>query len=67
MKNSKNMFKKYVKFFIVIICLIISVLFATGISVSAAKVGNYYDDWRFDIYTRRNITIRKQTYNYEFL
>lgn len=67
MKKVKNMFKKYIKFFIAMTCLIISVLVATSISVSAVKVGNYYDDWRFDIHTRRHITIRKQTYNYEFL
>lgn len=68
MKQIKNMYnKKYIKF-VVTIFLMISLLFISGITASAAfKVGGYYWDWRFDIHTRRNITIRKQTYNYEFL
>lgn len=35
------------------ICLITSFLIVSGITVEAAKVAGIYEDWRYDIHTRR--------------
>lgn len=55
MKNVKNMYKKCIKFSLMMICLITSFLFVFNTSVKAWNVAGYYADWRFEIYTKRYI------------